>query len=105
MKTNYSLFLSFLMSVLYISDDLCSQNALIIEHNCETNCIDLSINGGYAPYEVEWQKLVEGQGYVTIAGWPKFDLEGNNGVEDLCISESGDYQVVVLDMLCGAVSV
>ena len=82
-----------------------AQDALVIEYNCETNCIDLSINGGYAPYEVGWQKWEEEQGYITITDWPKFDLQGDNGEEDLCVTESGDYQVVVLDILCGIVSI
>ena len=80
-----------------------AQDALIAEYNCETGCIDLKINGGFEPYEVEWQKFEGGQGYSAVSGWPKFDLSGNNGDEDLCNISKGRYKVIVTDALCGTV--
>lgn len=83
--------------------NLNAQDALTAEYNCETGCLDLIINGGFAPYEVEWQSYSPGQGYITISGWPKVDLNGNDGNEDLCNIAGGRYKVLVTDALCGTV--
>jgi hypothetical protein len=56
--------------------------ALTLNHDCETGCIDLLINGGFSPYDVEWRRLVAGQ-WTSLTGWPKSALNGNDGVEDL----------------------
>ena len=35
-------------------------DALSIEQKCDPSKLDLTIDGGFAPYEVEWQALVNG---------------------------------------------
>jgi hypothetical protein len=74
-------------------------------YDCNTGCIDLAISGGVSnTYTVEWQKKTS-SGYQTLFGWPKNNLSGNNGQEDLCSSVTkGTYQVIVTDYLCGTAS-
>ncbi len=93
-----------MMINLQIQNTIAQGDALTLTHNCETGCIDLQINGGFSPYDVEWQRLVGGQ-WTSLTGWPKIDLNGNNGVEDLCaetnVSELTQFKVIVSDALCG----
>lgn len=88
-----------------LSINISGQNAIEIEYDCETKCLNLKINSGYSPYEVEWQFLDKFGNYNTLTGWPKTDLQGNDGNEDLCsnIIEGRSYKVIVHDNLCGNV--
>jgi hypothetical protein len=108
MKTKFLQILKYtIYKVLFIC--LCTLHTyasdISLSFSCETGCIDLEINGGIGPYEVEWQRWDRTQ-YVTIPGWPKTNLQGNDGNEDLCgnaISGRGTYRVIVIDALCGYV--
>lgn len=77
--------------------------ALTIEQKCDPSKLDLTIDGGYSPYEVEWQAKVNGT-WQTISGWPKADLSGSDGQEDFTSTLNyEEYKVIVHDNLCGFV--
>jgi hypothetical protein len=80
--------------------NISAQDALTADYNCETGCIDLNIEGGMRPFEVEWLEHTQGQQYSTISGWPKTDLNGADGKEDLCNIPNGEYKVLVTDAFC-----
>lgn len=80
-------------------------NDMASSFSCETGCIELEINGGVGPYEVEYQRW-NGIDFVTVSGWPKSNLSGNDGNQNLCgltMAQSGDYKVIVIDAMCGYV--
>ncbi len=78
-------------------------DALSIEQKCDPSKLDLTIDGGFAPYEVEWQALVNGT-WQTVSGWPKTNLNGNDGQEDFTSTLNyEEYKVIVHDNLCGVV--
>ena len=56
-------------------------DAQSIEQKCNPSKLDLTIDGGFAPYELEWQALVNGT-WQTVSGWPKTGLSGSDGQED-----------------------
>lgn len=78
-------------------------DALVLNFDCDTKCIDLKINGGFQPFDVEWQRIINGI-WVTQTNWPKTGLNGHDGSEDLCkIKALGitEFKVIVTDALCG----
>ncbi len=78
-------------------------DALSIEQKCDPSKLDLTIDGGFAPYEVEWQALVNGS-WQTVSGWPKTGLSGTDGQEDFTSTLNyEEYKVIVHDNLCGVV--
>ncbi len=73
--------------------------------NCRNGKIDLHINGGFPPYDVEWSSFYRGPN-----GWPVLvDLQsamgvsGNSGEEDVENLWGGVFIVKVTDALCGIV--
>ena len=64
-------YISILVMCMLLHVSLNAQDALTADimyptynQNCQNGKIDLHINGGFPPYDVEWQKLeVVGQGY------------------------------------------
>lgn len=75
-------------------------NASVI-FSCNTNCIDLTISTSSGPFEVAWFKKIANGGFSILPGYPKINLAGNNGLEDLCGQQAGIYKVVVTDTQCG----
>jgi hypothetical protein len=72
-----------------------------IGYQCNTGCIDLNLSEGTAPYEVTWLRK-QGAEFIILPGWPRTNLNGNDGLEDLCvINEKGLYKVIVHDVQCG----
>lgn len=72
-----------------------------VEHVCSDQKLDLRINGGIQPYEVLWQGFSGGM-YSDIPGWPKSNLDGQDGQEDLVGAlHFTKYKVIVTDELCG----
>ena len=99
-KLKYTYF--FISCLLFINVNAMVQDDISAQFNCQTGCIDLSITGGFPPYEVEWQKNdLGGAGYQTLPDWPKTDLTGLDGQEDLCKAETGGYKVILFDAACG----
>ncbi|MFZ1705388.1 MAG: T9SS type A sorting domain-containing protein [Saprospiraceae bacterium] len=87
--------------IIFCNLKLYSQGAVFVQHVCNDAKLDLQINGGFAPFEVLWQGYHNGT-WEDISGWPKSNLDGSNGDEDL----SGTlyytkYKVIVTDDLCG----
>ncbi len=81
-------------------------NPLSVEQKCDPFCLDLSITGGYANYDIEWQKYDKVTGtFAIISGWPKSGLTGSDGQEDLCSYDAEKYKVIVHDALCGVASI
>lgn len=94
----YSIFV-FVM-IIHFSTGLVGQNALTLSFSCETGCIDLTINDGFAPYDVEWQNVDDNGNVTTISDMS--GVTGEEGNEDLCdLQYSGVYRVVVKDAFCG----
>ena len=65
-------YIPFLVMCMLLHVSLNAQDALTADYwdattipgQCQDGIIDLHINGGFPPYDVEWQKLeVVGQGY------------------------------------------
>lgn len=76
-------------------------NGLSVEHVCSPQKLDLRIDGGFAPFEVMWQGY-NGGTWENINGWPKSNLSGVSGEEDLMGSlHFIKYRVLVTDVLCG----
>ena len=73
-----------LLMLIIINSASAQGDALSIIRNCTTGCLDLTIQGGYPPYDVEWYHH-RPNGYVLVNGWPKYGLAGDDGQEDLCI--------------------
>ncbi len=72
-----------------------------LNYQCNTGCINLNISEGTSPYEVTWLRK-QGAEFIILPGWPKTNLNGNDGLEDLCvINEKGLYKVIVHDVQCG----
>lgn len=92
---------TFLFLILHVNSN--AQDALTVTYNCSTGCVDLTINGGYAPYEVEWQYTRKGINWTTVS--TKSNLNGNDGQEDYCSPVYGTYKAVVHDDLCGIAEV
>ena len=90
--------------MMQIQNTIAQEDALSLSYDCESTCIDLQINGGIGPYDVEWQKYLNGN-WIRLKGWPKNDLSGSTGAEDLCVglpvSEPTEFKVIVYDALCG----
>ncbi len=102
-KNLSSRILGMMLFLLFCSDAI-AQDILNIEVDCERDCLDLTISGGFPPFEVEWKKWDPNQSdFVTVNGWPIFDSDGNDGSEDLCGVESGRYRAIVTDALCGTI--
>ncbi len=93
-----------LISVGFFSQIAYSQDDIELLFNCPESCIDLQINGGYPSYQVEWYELTSNGDYIIIDGWPKLELEGNSGDEDLCNVQNGTYKVIVYDTYCGQIN-
>lgn len=73
--------------------------------NCQNGKIDLHINGGFAPYDVVWYKVI--WNFPNNVEWvvqSNYGIQGNNDGEDLMNVMSGFYRVEVTDALCGTVS-
>ena len=94
---------------------LCAQNDVLsaevtnasIENNCEDGFIDLTITGGFPPYDVIWDynncptnpvlPSVTILDFHTASG-----VQGTNDGEDIdAPAPSGCYTVTVTDALCG----
>lgn len=98
---------------LEITNGCCSYNDCIeiedcnysipVAVDCATGCINLTVIGNFPPYQVTWEKLNDANNaFNTVSGWPRSDLPGNNGFEDLCqLYEAGRYKVKVNNALCG----
>lgn len=72
-----------------------------LNYVCNGNCIDLNVQNLQSEIEVSWFKLVQSS-YVLLPGWPKYQLPGDDGQEDLCnITDAGMYKAVVYDATCG----
>ena len=98
----HSIFIIWMMMHIHIQN-YAQGDALVLNFDCDTKCIDLKINGGFQPYDVEWQRMVNGI-WVTQTNWPKSGLNGLDGSEDLCkIKALGttEFKVIVTDALCG----
>lgn len=74
-------------------------------YNCGTQCLDVKFTSDTGPYEVAWYKK-NSVGYELIPGWPKYNLSGWDGNEDLCLDKmEGTFKVEISDAACGAKSI
>ncbi len=67
-------------------------------HDCQNGRVDLSINGGFSPYDITWY---DSNGEIVKQ---VFDISGENNEEDLRSVPEGLYSVEATDALCGKAS-
>ena len=66
------------------------------QSGCKDGIIDLTINGGFPPYDVEWTGP---NAYIHSV----YGISGSDDQEDIYDLVQGTYQVLVTDALCGTV--
>ncbi|MCB0516376.1 MAG: T9SS type A sorting domain-containing protein [Chitinophagales bacterium] len=71
--------------------------------HCIDGKIDLHINGGYPPYDVEWTRTFNAPPVynITVPVQQAYQIQGNNDGEDVANAMDGIYTVTVTDDLCG----
>ena len=86
----------------YACLNLTAQNGITLEYDCDSDCIDLSINGGESPYDVVWNLELGQLGQTFQVSSLTGDPEEDNNREDLCaIRNGGTYTAIVTDAFCG----
>ncbi len=88
--------------LIYVSATLFSQNGISLEYDCDSDCIDLSINGGESPYDVVWNLELGQLGQTFQVSGLTGDSSEDSGREDLCkVRNGGVYTAIVTDAFCG----
>jgi len=89
-----------------IADDINVEVTHPLQSNdCIDGFIDLQITGGYAPYDIKYEKLFEhdvfGLFWITVKEVQ--DVSGSNGEEDLEDAMEGRYRITIVDFHCAEV--
>ncbi len=76
------------------------------ENDCQDGSIDLTISGGFSPYDIIWDYFPEDPDEPPILDFHIANgIEGSNDGEDIdATAGSGEYTVLVTDALCGTAS-